>query len=376
MLQYIAGDLNGNGVVDFDDQDLLHAVLLSTSLVAGQHFGDIVDTWNFIPQEPYVNTGTGDYFEALNIYEPSSEAYLEMWEDFPGAFNHYEGFAYSSAYGLAALDEDYHAWISWGVKIGDINFSYVHGLQCLLEEVPIFDELGGSEDSEALIRSSVPSTNIEPASLLASVGFEGSNSMIVDFKAKGLTSILGLQLYFKLDKGINNVELLGTNLPGFDYGDVHVDVTKGIFNMVWLDPNLAKNLVENDEVLLSVKFTGEIDSDVPFYQNSSEKNLFVNYEKQEIPVVFEILPRRTSGNELIVTPNPCREFVRFANLEAGHIGVTLYDMSGKIVYKALEELSLSTYTIPFDNNLKKSGMIFYQLENGGQIYQGKLVISE
>jgi hypothetical protein len=373
MLQYIAGDLDGNGLIETNDQDLLHSVLLNQSVVAGQHYGDIVDTWNFIPQYPYLLSASGDYFDALSIYEPSSEAYFEMWEDFPGAFNHYaNGGLYYQSFALGNFAQDSYGWYTWGVKIGDLNFSYIHGLSCLYEDVPILDELGGAENSEVLVRS-IP---IKEAPLLSTVVFESSNSAIVDFKVNDLTSLLGLQLYFKLTEGVSNVELLTSKLPGFDANDLYVDLTKGVFNIVWFDPNMTRNRVDNEMVLLRFRLTGEIGSTPLFYENSSERSLFINFEKQEIPVVLELTPSRSSGLRFMVTPNPCSEFVVFDNLETGHIAITFYDISGKVVYKTFEELTEPTYSISFDDTMKKPGMLFYHLENGGQIYQGKLLTTE
>lgn len=252
-----------------------------------------------------------------------------------------------------------------GVKVGDVDLSAKANIN------------SGTIENRSV---GTLSFRAEEAQLVAGQTIE------VPVRAKDFTNIAGYQMTLNFNQ--NAMEFAGMkpgalNLTSEDFGTDHV--SEGILTTIW---NESKGVtVDNNEVLFTLVFNAKADVSLSSVLTANSKlttAMAVNSTNDQMDVNLEFTSNTgvvASGQfELMQnTPNPFSSVtnIKFNLPEAGKAVLTVYDVTGKVVYsnsidaaKGLNELTVNK------NQLGTAGVLFYQLVAGDYSATKKMVIVE
>ena len=252
-----------------------------------------------------------------------------------------------------------------GVKVGDVDLNAKANFN------------GGAIEQRTV---GTLSFRAEDAQLVAGQTIE------IPVRAKDFTNISGYQM--TIDFNQNAMDFAGMkpgalNLTSEDFGTDHV--SEGILTTIWDEANGVT--VANNEVLFTLVFNAKADVSLSSVMTANSKltsAMAVNSTNDVLDVNLEFTTNTgvvASGQfELMQnTPNPFSSVtnIKFNLPEAGKAQLTVYDVTGKVVYtkaidahKGLNELTVNK------NQLGTAGVLFYQLVAGDYSATKKMVIVE
>lgn len=238
----------------------------------------------------------------------------------------------------------------YGVKIGDINLSYIE-----------------SRTSENLV------FNIDAAKVV-----EGE--VEVPVYAENINSVEGFQFTMAFDNTsltFNDIETVG--LKSFNSTNMGLSkVDNGTINISW---NKAGNeIINSEEPLFILKFKVNKASDIQNVISFNSSVLKSEAYNSDLEVMGVELNFRLADNEFVLyqnTPNPFSEYtdINFVLPENTTGTLKINDLSGKVVMVKEGNFVKGLNTIRINkSDLKASGVLYYRLETEGNTATRKMIL--
>lgn len=80
----------------------------------------------------------------------------------------------------------------------------------------------------------------------------------------------------------------------------------------------------------------------------------------------------STGNQLLLYPNPAKDFVTITNLPHGEIQMIVFDINGKVIVSKI----VNTETARIDTSNFPNGVYIVQFDHNGYITHKKLVVNK
>jgi hypothetical protein len=184
---------------------------------------------------------------------------------------------------------------------------------------------------------------------------------------------------------LNGLSLNGVRSGAIEMTDANVGVPQaGVVTASWTSDNLAT--VNANEVLFTLDFTATSNGNLSEMMNitssvtRAESYTGAEMNVSDIELTFRTETATTANYALFQNePNPFKSVttVTYEMAQAGQATFTLYDVTGKVLVVRNETAQKGLNTVEFTSNeIKVSGIVYYQIESGDFTATKKMIIIE
>lgn len=236
----------------------------------------------------------------------------------------------------------------------------------------------------------------DPVSFIASTHTaENGDAVEVSFSVTNFSEIVSAQFTIEYDPAV--MEYVTVDDFGLDYMSnsnfgTPPDVGEGTVTFVWYDEALGGISVDDNEVIFSVTFevvgvSGD-STGIDFGNNPTMIEITntsgvipdAGFEPGYVSVTGPVSTQEVVTDAFVfypVSPNPVMEtaFLRFDLFETQQAGLSIYDISGRIIYETSEVFLPGTHTLEIPaSDFPASGTYFCRLEIDGHKGIQKLML--